>query len=53
MMATFLIEQIIYFFASCKQLFVCGGFLASWLDSFQLKGWLMHFLCLTDFLWRV
>lgn len=38
MMATFLIEQIIYFFASCKQLFVCGGFFASWLDSFQLKG---------------
>lgn len=26
MMATFLIEQIINFFASCKQLFVCGGF---------------------------
>lgn len=39
MMATFLIEQIIYFFASCKQCcVVCGGFLASWLDSFQLKG---------------
>lgn len=38
------------FFASCKQCcVVCGGFLASWLDSFQLKGWLMHFLCLTDF----
>lgn len=27
-----------YFFASCKQLcVVCGGFLASWLDSFQLE----------------
>lgn len=49
MMATFLIEQIIYFFASCKQLFVCGGFWpVGWTRS-SLKGWLMHFLCLTDF----
>ncbi|WP_220454488.1 hypothetical protein, partial [Corynebacterium diphtheriae] len=46
-----MIEQIIiFYFASCKQCcVVCGGFLpVGWTRS-SLKGWLMHFLCLTDF----
>lgn len=39
MMATFLIEQIINFLFCQLQTIVClWWFLASWLDSFQLKG---------------
>lgn len=41
------------FFCQLQTIVCLWWFLASWLDSFQLKGWLMHFLCLTDFLWRV
>lgn len=38
MMATFLIEQIIYFFCQLQTMLCClWWFLASWLDSFQLE----------------
>ncbi|MHC9560806.1 hypothetical protein ACQQ62_05535, partial [Corynebacterium diphtheriae] len=48
MMATFLIEQIIYFLpvANNVVLFVVVFWPVGWTRS-SLKGWLMHFLCLT------